>query len=126
MALVQSGKTLTVAEVQAALGVKHPETARKVIEDLDGLGIGKLVKGGPGEPDLFRFRPDWDWCSFPDFRAVLLGEPVTNREVCADPITKDLVERQMEGGGGEEEGDTHTSPKMTGSAEAVEAANLNG
>ncbi len=73
-AAVKKGEPLAVADVQAALGVKHPETARKVMKDLDQRGVMEYTEEGLGKPALLRFRPEWDWCSSREFRALLLGE----------------------------------------------------
>jgi hypothetical protein len=72
MALVQH-QALTVAQVQAALAVKHPETARKVMEELAGGGVCEYLPGGPGKTALLRVRPEWAWCSSPEFQAILVG-----------------------------------------------------
>jgi hypothetical protein len=65
------GVPLTVGEVQAALGVRHRETARRVMTELDGLGIMEFGKG-PGDPsECLRFRPDWAWCAGPELAAAL-------------------------------------------------------
>lgn len=83
-AAVKKGEPLKVADVKAALGVRSPETARKVMGDLDRRGVMEYVQEGPGKAAVLRFRPEWDWCASPEFRALLLGEgqPVKNRGVC--------------------------------------------
>jgi hypothetical protein len=56
-----------------ALGAKHPQTARKIMEDLDRREVMEFVNEGPGRTALLRFRPIWDRCTSPEFRAMLLG-----------------------------------------------------
>ena len=74
LALVQNkGESLTVAQVQVALEVKHPDTARRVMGDLDWLGIMECVEEGTGRPARLSFRPEWSWCAKPSFRRLLLG-----------------------------------------------------
>jgi hypothetical protein len=48
--LVVEHKEVTVSQVQAALGVRHHATARKVMEDLGGRGVMEYVEGDPGRP----------------------------------------------------------------------------
>jgi hypothetical protein len=136
-ALVKSGGyPLTVADVEKVLGVKHPETARKVMRELDRRGVMEFDEKWVGQPSVLRFRPDWAWCSSAEFRKLLFdglepvnsqevcptSEAVTNQEVCVPAITPDLVQRQIEREEreerevNEEEGTTtHIPPKMTGS-----------
>jgi hypothetical protein len=66
-------KELAVAEVQAALKVKHPETARKVMEDLDRRGIMEFIQEGQGRTARLVFRSEWRWCTTPEFQTMLLG-----------------------------------------------------
>ena len=81
-ALVEaSGKPLTVAQVQAALHVKHPETARSVMEDFATRNVAEYVEGGKGKAAIIRFRPKWQWCCEAEFQKML--EPVTDRALCA-------------------------------------------
>lgn len=111
--LVQrGGEPLTVEQVQAILEVKHLETVRSVMEDLDRRGVMEFAQGGPA---VLRFRPDWAWCASPEFRAFLFREPIKNRGVCDAPVTSNLVQRQNEREERREETDTHTPQKMTGS-----------
>jgi hypothetical protein len=79
--LVVEHKVVTVSQVQAALAVRHHATAQKVMEELGGRGVVEYIEGGPGKPTLFRFRAEWEWCTSPEFRAILLGWPVKNRGV---------------------------------------------
>lgn len=72
LALVQNkGESLTVAQVQAALEVQHPNTARRVMGDLDWLGIMEYLEEGTGQPARLGFRPGWSWCAKPPFRKLL-------------------------------------------------------
>ena len=71
-ALVQQ-KEMTVSQVQPVLAVRHHATAQKVMEDLGRRGVLEYVEGGPGKPALLRFRPEWAWCTSPEFRTILLG-----------------------------------------------------
>lgn len=77
------GKPLTVQEAQAALGVKHPETVRGILRDLNACGVMEFIEGGQGKPAELRFRPGWGWCVSPDAVSVVWGEPVKNPGVCA-------------------------------------------
>ena len=71
LALVQNkGATLSVAQVQAALGARHPDTARTVMADLDRLGIMEYVEENTGKPAHLRFRSAWSWCARPSFRKL--------------------------------------------------------
>src|SRR5262249_34368661 len=87
-ALVES-EQLMVAEVQKVLGVRHPETARRVMEDLDRRGVMEFEESGQGKTAWLRFREEWAWCSLAESRAQLAREPVSDGGVCADqaPIT---------------------------------------
>jgi hypothetical protein len=126
-ALVEStNQSLTVKDVQTALGVGHAETARGVMRDLDRRGVMEFKEGGTGKPALLKFGPKWAWCASSEFRALLGADaaPITEREVCASrepvtdqevrpiAITLDLAQRQRE----EErsEGEGHTPRKLTG------------
>jgi hypothetical protein len=71
-ALVQQ-KEMTVSQVQMVLGVQHHATAQHVMEDLNRRGVMEYIKGGVGQATLMRFRSDWEWCTSPEFRAILLG-----------------------------------------------------
>jgi hypothetical protein len=72
LALVkQGGEPLRTGQVQDILGVKHAETARKVMEDLDGRGVIELETNGIGIPAEIRFREPWAWCASPEFQGLL-------------------------------------------------------
>jgi hypothetical protein len=71
-ALVQR-KEMTLGQVQAALGVKSAETARGVMEDLERRGVMEYIRAGAGKAAIVRFRPEWAWCTSPEFQAILLG-----------------------------------------------------
>ncbi len=74
LALVQNkGESLTVAQVQAALRARHPDTARTVMAGLHWLGIMEYVKEGTGKAAHFGFCSEWSWCAKPSFRRLLLG-----------------------------------------------------
>jgi hypothetical protein len=80
-ALVRSsGDPLTVAQVQAALNVKHPETARRVMEDFATRGVAEYVEAGQGKAAIIRFRPEWGWCYSAEFQTM--PEPVTGEGLC--------------------------------------------
>lgn len=70
----RGGEPMTATEVKDILHVRHSETARKVMEDLGRRGVIQYEKGKPGTlndagtPDTLRFRPDWEWCSSPEFQ----------------------------------------------------------
>jgi hypothetical protein len=70
--LVQQ-KEMTVGQVQAALGVKSAETARGVMEGLERRGVMEYTRAGPGKAAILRFRPEWAWCTSPEFQAIPLG-----------------------------------------------------
>ena len=71
-ALVESGnKSLTVKDVQAALGVGHAETGRGIMRDLDRRGVMEFKEEGPGKAASLTFRPKWTWCTSPHFRTLL-------------------------------------------------------
>ena len=126
-ALVEKlGWSLNVAECTAALDVQHPETARKVMEELDRRGVATYERLGPGLPGTLTFHPRWSWCGTEAFAALLRGAPVKNPGVCvegvSDGVTNDLAERQKER---EEKRSTdpvhtHTPEKMTGSQELLD------
>ena len=122
----KAGEPLTVGECKAALGVRHLETARKVMEELDRRGVASYEKLGLGLPGTITFHPRWSWCGTEEFAALLRGVPVKNPGVCvegvSDGVTNDLVERQKER---EEKRSTdpvhtHTPEKMTGSQELLD------
>lgn len=128
-ALVESeAGVLTSTEVKRALGVRHHGTAQKVMEDLEGRGVGEVQRGEPGVAWVVRFQPEWSWCLSADFRALLHrgeapvskqevcgpNEPVTDEGVCVAPITHTLVQRQREGERSGGESNAHTSQQMTG------------
>jgi len=72
MALVEkAGEPLTGGECQATLDVKHPATARKVMEELDRRGVALYAKAGPGKPATLTFHRKWNWCSARGFAALL-------------------------------------------------------
>lgn len=112
-ALVKRGGPMTVAEVQKVLRVRHPETARKVAQDLDRRGVMEYVEVGAGKKSVeLRFRPDsqWAWCASDEFRGLLFGAsaPITSEGVCVPPVTPYLVQHQKEGEETKKEaGDTH-------------------
>lgn len=112
----KAGDSLSTAECKAALDVRHLETARKVMEELDRRGVASYERLSPGLPGTVTFRPRWSWCGTEEFAALLRGAPVKNPGLCVEAVTNDLVERQKER---EEERsinppDTHTPEKMTG------------
>jgi hypothetical protein len=117
-ALVQkAGKALSVAECRAALGVQHPETARKVMQELDHRGVASYERPSPGLPATITFRARWSWCATEEFAALLRGAPIKNPGLCVEAVINDLVERQKER---EDKSSsnvvyTHTPEKMTGS-----------
>ena len=72
--LVQEGRPLSVAQVQALIGARHPDTARKVMENLDGRRVMAFEERGIGKAAELCFRePDWAWCGSPEFRDILLA-----------------------------------------------------
>ena len=117
------GKPLTVQEAQAALGVRHPETAREILRDLDARGVVEFIEPGQGKTAELRFRREWEWCVSREALTVLWGELVTNLEVCAGEgdlseiggcvpsVTPNLAQLRREKG--RMEGSTHTPRKMT-------------
>jgi hypothetical protein len=66
-------KEMSVSQVQAVIGVRHHATAQKVMEDLGKQRVMEYVAGGPGRAALLRFRAEWEWCTEPEFQALLLG-----------------------------------------------------
>ena len=72
--LHNQGAALTTAQVQAALRVRHPMTAIKVMEELDQRGVMKLVKAGQGRPWELHLQPEWEWCVQDEGRELFLGE----------------------------------------------------
>jgi hypothetical protein len=72
MGLVQH-KELTVAQVQEILRVRHPDTARRMMRSVDGRGVMEFSEDGAGKAASIHFRPDWEWCTSSEFRAILLG-----------------------------------------------------
>ena len=63
---------LTVAQVQTALRVKHLETARQVMQELDRLGVMAYHEDGPGKPAHLCLCPEWVWIAKPSVRKLLL------------------------------------------------------
>jgi len=122
----RGGEPLTAAQVQTILRVKHAETARKVMEDLDGRGVIEFEAKGVGKPAEVHFRPDWAWCASPEFRGLLFGGPVTNPEACASSppacqksgvvCSSNLSPVTSSSADGREEGEerAHSPRKMTG------------
>jgi hypothetical protein len=51
------GAPLTVAQVQAALHVRHPQTARCVMEDFAPRGVAEYVEAGQGKPAILPSIP---------------------------------------------------------------------
>jgi len=83
-ALVRAGgNPLTVAEAQAALGVRSPETVRGILRDLNARGAMEFIEAGSGKPAELRFRPHWKWCASPEALTVIWEGPVKNPGVCA-------------------------------------------
>src|SRR5262249_50136816 len=80
-AFVESGEPVLTRDVRHRLGVKHPATASKVLADLEGRGIVVNQPQGPGNPTLWTLHEKWRWCASPEFRALLLGEPIKNQGV---------------------------------------------
>ncbi len=72
-ALCEAGSkgVLIMEDVRVALGVRHPETARKVMRELDARGVVRYAEDGPGKPAHVRFRPEWEWCASGDLEALL-------------------------------------------------------
>jgi hypothetical protein len=64
-------KELTVAQVQAALGVQR-NTAAAMMRQLHSLGVMKFEERGQGKTGLLRFTPEWSWCNTPEFQEILL------------------------------------------------------
>jgi hypothetical protein len=117
----RGGDPLTSTEVKDILHVRHPETARKVMEDLGRRGVVQYEKGKPGTlndagtPDQLRFLPEWEWCLSPEFQKVVRavmgklspgGGCVSSSNlskigacVSSSPITYNLVQRRREGSG---------------------------
>jgi hypothetical protein len=87
-ALVEKiGWSLNVAECTAALDVQHPETARKVMEELDRRGVASYEHLGPGLPWTLTFHPRWSWCGTEEFAALLRGTPVKNPGLCVEGVS---------------------------------------
>jgi hypothetical protein len=110
--VLNGGEPLSISEVKAALRVRHSETARRVMEDLDRLGVMEVVKGSGSSPYQLRFRRGWEWCGSPEFASLLLA--TKNRGVCvtapasAPNLAKhEKEEKEVEKGATE----THTSQK---------------
>ena len=66
-------KELTVAHVQQTLRVAHPDTARRIMRDLDGKGVMEFIEEAPDKAALLRFRPEWAWWTSPESWALLRG-----------------------------------------------------
>jgi hypothetical protein len=136
-ALVEkTGEPLSTAECRDALEVQHPETARKIMEELDRRGIACYERLGLGVHGTLTFDPRWSWCGTEEFAALLRGAPVKNPGLCvegvSEGVTNDLVERQKER---EEERSinspqthtaTHTPGKMTGQGEPTDPQEILG
>jgi hypothetical protein len=95
--LVANGdEPLVVADVQTALGVKHPQTARKVMQDLHRRGVMEFVEAGEGRAAELRLRQNWEWLGSPEFRGYVVRQPVTETGLCGSLITNHLAESQSE------------------------------
>jgi hypothetical protein len=85
-ALLEKGGGLKVEDVRVLLGAEHPESARTRVRYLDALGVMEFVNPGQGQAGVLRFHRDWQWCSSPEFRRLLLGpgapEVVRDLGVC--------------------------------------------
>jgi hypothetical protein len=33
----------------------------------------EYIRAGPGKAAILRFRVEWEWCTSPEFQAILLG-----------------------------------------------------
>ncbi len=66
------GNPLTAAQVQSALGARHPGPARDAMDELDRLGIMEFEEQGVGKAAHIAFRPEWAWCARPTFRGLVL------------------------------------------------------
>ena len=72
----RGGEPMKTADVQAVLGAKHPETARRVMEDLERRGVMHYEKGErpsrenpvPVKSGSLRFADEWTWCTSPQFQ----------------------------------------------------------
>jgi hypothetical protein len=66
-----NSQTLTVAQVQLAVGAKSDDKARNVMEDFDWLGIAQHQKAGMGKPSILQLREPWHWISEATFHSLL-------------------------------------------------------
>jgi hypothetical protein len=90
---------------------------------LDAVRVFEFVNQGSGKAGFLRFHPDWEWCTSPEFRQLLLGPPagvtipepcepseaVTPEGVCTEPTPTNLAEHQIERE--EEKWTLHTGPE---------------
>lgn len=116
VALVRKGgEPLTTAEAQAALDVKHHQTAQRVMEELDRRGVVAYVMKGRG--DAVRFRDEWAWCNSPYFQTLLFGDGATCQNSGGErsaPVTSNLSSPEHKKEKKEvEEPHAHTPRKMT-------------
>ncbi|WP_447983829.1 hypothetical protein [Nitrospira sp. Nam74] len=71
LAFGQGSETLTVPQLQSAIGAKSDDKARKVMEDLDWLGVGQHQKAGLGKPSMLQLHKSWQWIAEPAFQSLL-------------------------------------------------------
>ena len=63
---------LTTGEVKRLLKVGSEEKAKKVMDQLDQLGIVTFSPGMSGQPGVIRFSETrWEWCASKEFRDLL-------------------------------------------------------
>lgn len=74
-ALVQK-KELTVTQVKEVLGVKDPQTARKVMTALERLGIVTYEQPGVGKASSIYFAPEWSWCLGGQSQALFMSQDI--------------------------------------------------
>jgi hypothetical protein len=73
-------KEMTVTQVKDALGVKHPQTARKIMTTLDRLGIVTYEQPGVGKAAFIHFTPEWEWCLIGQYQVLFGGQSIDNTE----------------------------------------------
>lgn len=69
----KDNQQLTCAEVQQAMAVKSPATARTVMNQLDATGVMKHCAKGQGQTAYLQFHDEWAWCGSTAFRAIVRG-----------------------------------------------------
>lgn len=70
-ALIAGEGVLTVSQAQKTLPASSADTARKRSQTMGRTLVMKFTEEGVGKTAYLHFRPDWSWCSSPEFKRLL-------------------------------------------------------